>query len=254
MSTAKGISVLRRVTMALVVMAVSACGGKQPEAAPVPEVRPVETRVVVDTLVVHDTVRLRDADLEALVARLELQLLEKDAQIGELESRLEEARDQVVRAMARLQTASSRAEAASGMAEAELAIQTRQRAGGTRANTEVAQAKRLMQQSTDAFNRGNYGGALYLANQAKLIAAPTRAPGGERAVRGEVPFASPVTLKLTSRSNVRDGPGSNFRVAFRLASGSVVTGYSYTEGWIRITDETGRGGWVSRSLVGRGEP
>jgi hypothetical protein len=156
--------------------------------------------------------------------------------------------------MARLQTASSRAEAASGMAEAELAIQSRQRAGGTQANTEVAQAKRLMQQSTDAFNKGNFGGALYLANQAKLIAAPARALGGERSVRGEVPFASPVTLKLTGKSNVRDGPGPNFRVTFTLAGGSVVTGYSYTEGWIRISDQTGREGWVSRSLVGRGGP
>lgn len=235
-------------------MTVSACGGKQPESAPVPEARPVETRVIVDTLVMHDTVRVRDTDLEPRVARLELQLLEKDAQIGELESRLEEARDQVVRAMARLQTASSRAEAASGMAEAELAIQSRQRVGGTQANSEVAQAKRLMQQSTDAFNRGNFGGALYLANQAKLIAAPARALGGERSVRGEVPFASPVTLKLTGKSNVRDGPGPNFRVTFTLAGGSVVTGYSYTEGWIRISDQTGRGGWVSRSLVGRGGP
>jgi hypothetical protein len=238
--------------LASLVMAVSACGGKQPESAPAPEARPVETRLVVDTLVVRDTVRVRDGDLEARVARLELQLLEKDAQIGELEARLDEAHDQVVGAMAKLQTASSRAEAASGMAEAELAIQTRQRTGGTQANTEVAQAKRLMQQSTEAFNKGNYGGALYLANQAKLIAAPTRAPSGERTVRGEVPFASPVTLKLTSRSNVRDGPGQNFRVAFTLDGGSVVTGYSHTEGWIRISDEAGRGGWISRSLVGRG--
>jgi hypothetical protein len=233
-------------------MAVSGCGGKQPESAPAPEAGPVETRVVVDTLVVRDTVRVRDTDLESRVARLEIQLLERDAQIGELESRLEEARDQVVRAMAKLQTASSRAEAASGMAEAELAIQSRQRAGGAQANTDVAQAKRLMQQSTEAFNKGNYGGALYLANQAKLVAGPARAPGGERSVRGEVPFASPVTLKLTSKGNVRDGPGPNFKVSFTLDGGAVVTGYSYTEGWIRISDQTGRGGWVSRSLIGRG--
>ena len=235
-------------------MAVSACGGKQPESAPPPEAGPVETRVVAETLVVRDTVRVRDPEVESRVARLELQLLEKDAQIGELESRLEEARDQVVRAMAKLQTASSRAEAASGMAEAELAIQSRQRAGGTRAGPDVAQAKRLMQQSTDAFNKGNFGGALYLANQAKLVAAPARALSGERSVRGEVSFASPVTLKLTGRSNVRDGPGPGFKVAFTLDGGAEVTGYSYTEGWIRISDATGRGGWISRSLIGRGGP
>jgi uncharacterized protein YgiM (DUF1202 family) len=245
--------VLRLIPVTAVGLATLACGGKQPESAPAPQTGVVETRVVAETLVVRDTVRVRDAEHEQRIARLELQLLEKDAQIGELESRLEEAHDQVVRAMAKLQTASSRAEAASGMAEAELAIQTRQRAGGAQAGNDVAQAKRLMQQSTDAFNKGNYGGALYLANQAKLVAAPARALSGERAVRGEVPFASPVALKLSGRSNVRDGPGPNFKVAFTLEGGSVVTGHSYTEGWIRISDQTGRAGWISRALIGRGQ-
>lgn len=239
----------RLILAGLVLIAGSACGGKQAEPVPAPEVATVEPAAP-ETLVVRDTVRVRDTDLDQKTARLELQILEKDAQIEELQTRLEEARDQVVRAMAKLQTASSRAEAASGMAEAELAIQSRQRAGS---QTALAQAKRLMAQSTDAFNKGNYGGALYLANQAKLIATPPRAlaSGGDRSVRGEVAFASPVTLKLSSRSNVREGPGPNFKVVFTLNSGAVVTGHSHTEGWIRIS-EGGRSGWVSRSLVGRG--
>jgi len=211
--------------------------------APVPQ-------VVAETVVVRDTVRVRDSELEARTARLELQLLEKEARIEELQSRLDEAQNSVVQAMAKLQTAATRAEAASGMAEAELAIESRQRAGAP-GGGDLAQAKRLMDLGTDAFNKGNYGGALYLAGQAKILAAPTRAgTGGERAVRGEVRFASPVTLKVSRRANVRTGPGTGFRVLYTLEAGRTVTGHSHTEGWVRISDPSGRTGWVSRALVG----
>lgn len=235
----------------LIVFVVTACGGQQSEPAPppAPEVGPVP-QAVAETVVVRDTVRIRDPELEQRIARLELQLLEREARIGELQSRLDEAQNSVVQAMAKLQTAATRAEAASGMAEAELAIESRQRAGSP-GGGDLAQAKRLMELGTDAFNKGNYGGALYLAGQAKVLAAPARAaPGGERAVRGEVPFASPVTLKVSSRSNVRAGPGTGFRVLFTLEAGTTVTGHSHTEGWVRITDPSGRSGWVSRALVG----
>jgi SH3-like domain-containing protein len=30
-----------------------------------------------------------------------------------------------------------------------------------------------------------------------------------------------------------------------------LTGYSYIEDWVRVSDETGRGGWISRRLVSR---
>jgi uncharacterized protein YgiM (DUF1202 family) len=201
-----------------------------------------------ETLVVHDTVQVRDAELEQRAARLELKLLEREAQLEQMTSRLDEAQQEVVRAMAKLQTAATRAEAASGMAEAELAIQSQQGPSGT----DVTQAKKLMARSTEEFNKANYGGALYLANQAKLLAGGGRAR--DRGARpGEVAFASPLRLKTTSRANIREGPGPSYRIAFTLEAGSAMTGHSYTEGWIRISDDSGRMGWVARSLVGRRE-
>src|SRR6266516_7048409 len=104
----------------------------------------------------------RDTVLEQRVARLELRLLERDAQLEELQTRLDEARQEVVRAMAKLQTVASRAEAASALAEAEIAMQQ----GGP----DVAQATQLLEQGTAEFGKQNYGGALYLANQAKSVA------------------------------------------------------------------------------------
>src|SRR6267143_449579 len=92
-----------------------------------------------------------------------------EAQIDALQERLDDARQEVVRAMAKLQTLATRAEAASAIAEAEIALQPLQ-AAGTRAAPEYAQARRLLDQSTVEFNKSNYGGALYLASQAKSLA------------------------------------------------------------------------------------
>src|SRR5438067_11427359 len=120
--------------------------------------------------VVRDTVTVRDPELDKRAARLELQLLARDAQIEDLQNRLEDARAEVGRAMAKLQSVASRAQAASSMAEAEVALQT-MKAGAGEDPPEAGQATRLVRQAATEFDKQNYGGALYLANQAKTLAS-----------------------------------------------------------------------------------
>ncbi|MBI2072761.1 MAG: SH3 domain-containing protein [Gemmatimonadetes bacterium] len=182
---------------------------------------------------------------------MELQLLAKDAQIDALTRQLDDARQEVVRAMARLRTLATRAEAASGMAEAELAVQSL-RAKAERSAPELAQAQQLLGLSGDEFAKENYGGALYLANQAKSAA---RAGEGRVAAQrltsrpGEVTFAIPVPLRILSRGNVREGPGTRFPVVYTLEAGAQVLGHSYANDWVRIVDHDGRAGWIARGLV-----
>lgn len=203
--------------------------------------------------VVHDTVTVRDPDLDKRVSRLELQLLARDAQIEDLQTRLEDTRAEVVRAMAKLQSMASRAQAASAMAEAEVALQTL-KAGPSADPPEAAQVTGLVRQSAAAFDKANYGGALYLANQAKTVAASYRGRLGvnrEGARPGETLFAVPIKLKTTSRGNVREGPGTNFAVSFTADPGSSIIGYSYADEWVRISDDGGRTGWIHQTLVAR---
>jgi len=235
----------------LIPLGAAACGGHQPEPAPQPAPEPPPPPP--QTVVIRDTVRVKDPELQQRVDRLEVQLLDKDAQIEQLQARLDEARQEVVRAMAKVQTSATRAEAASAMAEAELAVQTWQRSNGGQASADVGQAKRLLQLSTETFNKENYGGALYLANQAKLLAG-----GGRRSLSagadpkpGESSFAAPVRLRATTRARVRQGPGTDSRVLFVLEAGATVMGQSYTDKWIRVTDQAGRRGWVARSILVR---
>jgi uncharacterized protein YgiM (DUF1202 family) len=155
--------------------------------------------------------------------------------------------------MAKLQSVASRAQAASAMAEAEVALQT-MKAGVTADPPEATQVTRLVRQSATEFDKANYGGALYLANQAKTVASSYRGRLGvnrEGTRPGETLFAVPIKLKTTSRGNVREGPGTNFPVSFTADPGSSIIGYSYADEWVRISDDGGRTGWIHQTLVAR---
>jgi len=204
--------------------------------------------------VVRDTVAVRDPEQDKRISRLELQLLARDAQIEDLQARLEDTRAEVVRAMAKLQSGASRAQAASAMAEAEVALQT-MKSGSQEELPEATQITRLVHQAATEFDKANYGGALYLANQAKTLASSYRGRlsvgARENARPGETPFAVPLKLVTTTRGNVRSGPGTGFPIVFAADSGTTLTGFSYADEWIRISDDAGRGGWIFHTLVSR---
>jgi hypothetical protein len=220
------------------------CAGKQAESAPPPAARR-QARAQAAAR----------AEQDRRIARLELTLLERNAQVEELQARLDEAREEVVRAMAKLQTLASRAEAASGMAEAEVALQPLRMRSAQQTAPEAAQATRLLREASAEFNQENYGGALYLANQAKALAAAGtgRLSARERTSDrpDEKPFAVPIPLRAVGSGNVREAPGTAAPVAFAVEGGDSLTGYSYVEDWIRISDDMGRGGWIFRKLISR---
>jgi hypothetical protein len=203
---------------------------------------------------VVETVTVRDPELEQRVARFELRLLEREAQIEDLQARLDDARHEVVRAMARFQTLASRAEAASAMAESEITLQSMRGAGAQEA-PEIAQARQLLKLAATEFNKQNYGGAVYLASQAKSLVGAGRerlASGARGSQRpGEVLFALPLRLQTASRSNVREGPGASFPIVFTAEAGTPLIGYSLADRWVRVSDEAGRSGWILQTLVGR---
>lgn len=223
----------------------AACARTAPQQPIPPKPDSTPPVAVPETVVVHDR------EQERRLAAAQLELLAKDAQIAALARQLDDARQEVVRAMARLRTLATRAEAASGMAEAELAVQSL-RAKVEPSAAELSQAEALLKLSAAEFGKENYGGALYLADQAK---SAVRTGESRVAVQhltprpGEVTFAVPVPLRVVSGSNVRQGPGTNFAVAFTLEAGTPVLGYSYASDWVRIVDDEGRAGWIARALV-----
>jgi hypothetical protein len=189
------------------------------------------------------------------VSVLELRLLEKDAQVEDLQSRLDETRTAVVKARSQMQTANGRAGAASGMAEAEVALRSL-RSIAPPQYPDAQQAARLLRQSAQAFDKKNYGGAIFLAGQAKTLAlsATSRLGAGNRmrtARTGEAPFAVPIRLKVTVAGYVRASPGAKSPSAFAVEVGAPLTGLSYVDDWIRVIDDRRRTGWINRAVVAR---
>lgn len=228
-------------------LVLAACSTSQPAAAPTPTPAPTPVRAA------PETVTVRDPEMERELARTRVQLLERTAQLAEMDRRLGEATTEVVRAMARLRTLATRAEAASAIAEAEVTLQQLRGRAGTQAPPEAAQAEAALKAASAAFDVENYGGAVYLATQAKRAATAGRgrlAEGGGAAARsGERAFAVPVPLTTTTRANVRAAPAGNAEVLATLPAGTTLTAFAYEQEWLRVTLADGRSAWVHQSLV-----
>jgi hypothetical protein len=140
------------------------------------------------------------------------------------------------------------------MAEAEVALKALKAQGDeNEENPEIAQAAQLLKMSTQEFKAQNYGGSLYLANQAKSL---VRLGEARLAARDQVPptspevtFAVPLPLKVVKTSNVREGPDIGFKVRFTFKKGTPVVGYSYKGQWVRVKDRHGQSGWIFLTLV-----
>ncbi|MFQ5847436.1 MAG: SH3 domain-containing protein [Candidatus Methylomirabilales bacterium] len=192
--------------------------------------------------------------LDEKVAQLQLQILERETQMREVQKKLDETIQEVVRAKAKLHSLESKAEAASTMAEAEIALKSlRARAAGQEKGLAVTQVEHLLKMSAAEFEKENYGGALYLTGQAKNLIkageARLMSREGISMRAGEVLFAVPLHLRVLRRSNVREGPGLDFKVLFTLEKGAALVGQSYKGQWVRVKDQNDRGGWIFRTLV-----
>lgn len=191
-------------------------------------------------------------ELEERIVELQLHILEQEAHMKELRRKLDEAIAEVVRAKAKLHSVESKAETASTMAEAEIALKALEaRMTGKEKDSEVVQAERLLKTSAREFDKQNYGGALYLVNQANgfIKAGEARLKSQEHVRAGEVFFAAPLALRVLRIGNVREGPGLNFKVLFTLEKGTQLVGHSRKGQWVRIEDQKGRAGWISYTLV-----
>src|SRR5258705_10965812 len=158
--------------------------------------------------------------------------MERDSVIDSLNARLDEALQEVVGAMGKLQLLPSRAEAASAMAEADVALQSITSSG--RDSPEARQGLRLMQLSAGEFKRKNFGGALYLANQAKAAARAHLLAGGRlgNMRSGESRFPVPASCKAAHGPKSATDPGTNLAIRFPPKCAGTLSGSPNSGAWI----------------------
>jgi len=197
--------------------------------------------------------RAANRELDEQLAETRLRLLEQDAQSGDLNKKLDEATLEVVRTKAMLQSLESKAEAASTLAEGEIALKALKAKGARMDDGGLVQAEALLNKSNQELKKENYGGALYLAAQAKSLIKSDqdrlRNQDNVIPLKGEVSLAIPIPLRADGSANVRTGPGLDNPVAFSLKEGDTLVGYSYRGVWVRIKTDDGRSGWIHYSLI-----
>lgn len=207
----------------------------------------------------------KNTRLEQDISNLKLQVLGYEALVSDLrrrsdiqQKRLEAAIVEVVRTKSKLRSLESKAEAASTLAEAEIAVETLKKRGASANEViidEISIADQLLNMAIDEFKTRNFGGALYLANQAKgqvsaiqeRLDKKTEATSAE----GESLFAQPLNLKVIKDDcNLREGPGLDHKVISKLDNGEEVVGFSFKGSWVRVETKSGQSGWIFQSLVG----
>lgn len=171
-----------------------------------------------------------------------------------MQKKLNAAFQEVVRAKAKLRSLEGKAEAASNIAEAEVALTAlKTKWSGQKRGPEVIQAEHLLEMSSKELNNDNFGGALYLAGKAKNLIkmgqARLNSGGKASTVSEEVLFVLPVPLKVLRKSNVREGPGKDFKVVFTLKKGAKVKGHSSKDKWVWVKSEDDRSGWIFHTLI-----
>jgi chromosome segregation ATPase len=200
-------------------------------------------------------------ELEEKLAETRVRFMEKDAQVKGLEKQVEsqqkmldDAVVEVVRAKAKLRSLDSRAEAASNMAEAEIAVKAlKVELKAKEQDPDVLKAEHLLKMSADEFKNENYGGALYLTNQAKghIKACQMRLRSREGTTYDdETQFAQPLALKVLKSSHLKKEPDSKSKTISKLEKGTRLMAYSHKGEWTRVTCESGTSGWVLQSVLG----
>jgi hypothetical protein len=239
-----------RLPLLFLTFALGACAAARPPApAPAPaDPAPPPPPVVVPP----ETVTVRDPALERENFQLRMQLLERSAELADASRRMEEATTEVVRQMARLRSLATRAEAASAIAEAEVTLQQLRGRAGQQLPSAGREAEEALRTASRAFDAENYGGAVYLATQAKRAATAARgrlAESTDTPRPGEQAFAVPVVVTTVGRTNLREAPGTGSALVTTVPAGTRLTAYGYVQDWIRVTLPDGRGAWVYQSLV-----
>jgi chromosome segregation ATPase len=200
-------------------------------------------------------------ELEEKLADSQVRFLEKDAQVRALEQHvtsqqkmLDDAVVEVVRAKAKLRSLDSRAEAASNMAEAEISVKAlKVELGAKEQDPDVLKAEHLLKMSSDEFKNENYGGALYLTNQAKarIEACQMRLRSRKgTTLDNETQFTRPLALKVLKSSHLKEEPNPKSKTIAKLEKGTRLMAYGHKGEWTRVTCETGRTGWVLQSVLG----
>ncbi len=195
------------------------------------------------------------------IARLNLELLEKKVTIQQLRKRhwvqeqeLDDTSHKAVRAEVKLRRMTGQADSASRIAEVEIALRDlKEKLSGKELNPQVLQAERFLGMSTREFKNDNYAKAVEFTEQARefIDTAESNLENQHSylIVAKEIPFDSPISLRVKARSNLREAPDRRSKILKVLEKETPVIAHAYQGQWVRVETQKGKIGWVFRTLL-----
>jgi len=192
-------------------------------------------------------VETRDLDLAKLRAEYQRQLDLNAFLLEEMEHLkrdLGRVERQFISFEKRLQVKESKASAVAALAEVQLLFDKLQSSETNPLDSlTVSEVAIKLETSDELLKQQNYAAAVYYANRAMRILNQK-----ERLQNMTIPDGD-AKIIVVSVANLREGPGSKYRVVEKLSYGTVVVQLGSEEEWCQIRTQSGQSGWVHDSLV-----
>jgi len=192
------------------------------------------------------------------IERLQKLLGEKDAFIRNQQVRqqdqaktLQETSSQAAHAQIKLRRLATRPAAASTIAEAEISLEGLKPSPVSDTERMLqTQAQRLLAAATASYTEDNYALAMDQAAQAReFIDMVTNNRIRKAADQIPVSLQTPIPLRVTVNSNLRQKPGLKGAPLGILKKDSTMTAEAYQGDWLQVQTADGRSGWVLSTLV-----
>jgi len=193
------------------------------------------------------------AEQRQTTARLQLEMVEKQAEIDKAGVVRKEIRRNVEFPRPRVMTAGSRAEAATCLAEVEIETNATSEASLTdEGKKKFSRVEDLLEQSRSALDQERYDGACALAYQAlalideiQLQSAPVR----KVKASAYTDFLEPLQLQTVKKSNIRSRPSIYSSILETLAAGATISAHGFRGNWVKVTTASAKTGWIYYPLL-----
>jgi hypothetical protein len=203
----------------------------------------------------------RDAQRRQLAA-FQLSMLAKQSELSRTQQQIKSLQRQLndnvlelARTKGKVRNLNSRAEAAASLAEAEIILKSTRTKINNKPDERLDRADQLIRMGGSEFNEDNFGGAIYLVEEARILIDAVNAHqitslSDPVPSAGEVEFVTPVAFKAITKSNVRDTPSLSGAVVYKLDEGQEVDAIGYVGTWvhIKLNDDAGTG-WIYYELI-----
>ncbi len=193
--------------------------------------------------------RVRNKVQRKQLLELRLQLAEKDSKNHQLQQSLEQAIQEVVRTKARVRNHYSKAGTVTDLAELKVELESAEEHDLEPMYQErLLRARHYLDMADQALATGNYEGARYLANRARLALGQLKSlRSGDGSHHSAFPV--PVVMETRIMGNVRRSPGLEAEILSTLPAGTRVSVTDRQGLWVKIRGLDGKPGWVHFSLL-----